>query len=162
MAHAVTAKVETSNKVVVFYTCKKTYSQKQKLKCTQYCHSSAWDCRNVDIPKEGTETVIVDRLVSSSNSDSPPFLLSNSKDNPLLPDEFEHSLLLPLDEKRLEQYLLAPISDIPFLNQRHGHKPSIKKPCANTRSNQNRNKINAEAQVEAHAEIIEALNLVKN
>ncbi len=52
--HALAAKVETSNKVAVSCTCKKTGSpkprcncQKRKLECTQYCHSSARDCENM-------------------------------------------------------------------------------------------------------------------
>lgn len=45
--HAVAAKVGTSNKVAVSFSCKRTCSpksrckcQRQKLKYTQYCHSS--------------------------------------------------------------------------------------------------------------------------
>ncbi len=105
--HAVAAKVETSNKVAVSCTCKKTCSpksrckcQKQKLKCTQYYHYSARDCGNMGTIKEGTETAVVDKPSNNSDSDSPSLLLSNSDDDPSLPEDLEHSSLLPQDEKR--------------------------------------------------------------
>ncbi len=57
--HAVATKVGTSNKVALSCTCKKICSlksrckcQKQKLKCTQYCHSSTQDCRNMGTIEE--------------------------------------------------------------------------------------------------------------
>ncbi len=80
----------------------------------------------------------------------------------MLPEELEHSLLLSPDAERPEQKPLAPTSDVHFSNQRHCCKPSTKRLRANTNSNQKRNKINTEAQAEAHAEIVEALNSEKN
>ena len=109
-----------------------------------------------------TETAVVDRPANNSDSDSPPFLPSNSDKNLLLPEELEHSPPLPLDEEYLEQQPLAPSSDVHFSNQRRGSKPSTKRPRANINSNRKRNKINTEAQAEAHTEIVEALNLEKN
>ncbi len=89
--HAVAAKVETSDKVAVFCTYKKTCipksrcnCQKQKLKCTKYCHSSARDCGNMDTIKEGTKTVVVDRSANNSDSDSSSLSPSNSEDDPSL------------------------------------------------------------------------------
>lgn len=163
------AKVGTSSKVAVFCTCKKTCSpksrskcQKQKLKCTQYCHSSACDCGNVGTIEEGTETAIANRPAQSSNSDSPPILPSDSDDDPSLPEEPEHSPLLPPVEEHSEQQPLSPTSDVHLSTKRRNHKPSTKRPCANINSNRKRNKINAEAQAEAHAEVVEALNSKKN
>ncbi len=95
--------------------------------------------------EEGTESAVVDRPVNNSDSDSLPLLPFNSDDNPLLPEEHEHSPLLSPDKKRPEQQPLAPTSDVHFSNQRRGRKPSTKRPCANTNSNQKRNKINTEA-----------------
>ncbi len=109
-----------------------------------------------------TETAVVDRPANNSDSDSSPFLPSNSDNNLSLPEELEHSPPLPLDEEYFEQQPLALSLDVHFSNQRRGRKPSTKRPCANINSNRKRNKINTEAQAEAHAEIVEALNLEKN
>ena len=68
---------------------------------------------------------------------------------------------MPQEEEHPEQQLLAPTSDVHFLNQSHFHKPSIKRPSAINNSNQKRNKINTETQTEAHSEIVEALNSEK-
>ena len=83
--HSVAEKFGTSNKVTVSCTCKKTCSpksrcncQKQKLKCTQYCYSSARDCGNMGTFEERTETAVVDRPANNPNSDFPPLLPSNS------------------------------------------------------------------------------------
>ena len=57
---------------------------------------------------------------------------------------------------------MAPTLDVHFSNQCCGYKLSTKKPRANTNSNQKRSRINTEAQVEAHIEIVEALNSEKN
>ncbi len=80
----------------------------------------------------------------------------------MLPEEFEHSPFLLLDEKGPDEQPLAPTSDVSFSNQRRGRKPSTKRPRANTNSNQKRNKINTEAEAEAHSEIVEALNSENN
>ena len=96
--------------------------------------------------KERTETAVVDKPANNSDSDSPPLLISNLDDDPLLPEELEHSPLFAPDTERPEQKLLAPTSDVYFSNQRHRCKPSTKRLCANTNSNQKRNKINTEAQ----------------
>ena len=112
--------------------------------------------------KEGTETAVVDRPANNSDSDSSPLLPSNSDNDPSLPEELEHSPLLPPDEEPPEQQPLSPTSDVHFLNQRRGRKPSTKKPRANTNSNRKRNKINTEAKAEGNAEIVEALNSEKN
>ncbi len=112
--------------------------------------------------KQETETAVVDRPANKSDSDSPPFLPFNSDDNLLLPEELEYSPFLPPDEKRPEQQPLAPILDVHFSNQRHGRKPTPKRPHANTNFNQKQNKINTEAKAEAYSEIAEALNSEKN
>ena len=150
--HIVTAKVGTSNRVTASCSCKKTCSsksqckcQKQKLKCTQYRHSSAGDCGNIGTIEGKTETAVVDRPANNSDSDSSPLLPSHSDNDHLLPEELQHSPLLPPDEQRPKQQRLAPTSDVHFSNQRHGRKPSTKKPCANTNSHQKQNKINTEA-----------------
>ena len=163
--HAVAAKVGTSNKVAVSCSCKKTCSpksrckcQKQKLKCTQYCHSSARDCGNMGIIEEGTETAVIERPVQISDSDSPPLLPSDSDDDPSLPEEPEHSPLPPPAQEHLEQQPLPPPSNVQISPQRRSRKPGTKRPRANTNSNRKRNKINAEAQTEEQAEVVEALN----
>ncbi len=133
--------------------CKKTCSpksrckcQKQKLKYTQYCHSSAQDYRNIGTIKERTETTVVGWPANNSDSDSLSLLPPNSDNDPSLPKELEHFPLLPPDEERPEQQSLAPTSDVHFSNQRRSGTPGTKWPCANTNSNQKRNKINTEAQ----------------
>lgn len=107
--HTMAAKVGTSNKVAISCTCKKSYSpksrckyQKQKLKCTQYSHSSARDCRNIDTIKKEIETAVVDRPANSSDSDSSTLLPSNSDDDSLLPEKLKYLPLLPPDKKRPE------------------------------------------------------------
>ena len=117
--HAMAAKVGTCNKIAVSCSCKKTCSpksrckcQKQKLKCTQYCHSSARDCGNMSTIEESTETAVIERPVQISDSDSPPLLPSDSDDDPLLPEKPEHSPLPPLAQEHLEQQPLPPPSDV--------------------------------------------------
>lgn len=112
--------------------------------------------------KERTETAVLDRSANSSDSDFPSLLPSNLDDDPSLPEEHEHSPLLPPDEECPEQQPLAPTSDVHFSTQCRDCKPSTKRPRTNTNSNRKRNKINAEAQAETHAEIVEALNSGKN
>ena len=163
--HALATKVRTSNKVAVCYTCKKRCSpkfqcncQKQKLKCIYYCHWWAQSYRNMVTINERRGTTVVDRPANNFDSDSLSLLPSNSDHDASLSEELKHSLLMPLDEKRLEQQPLAPTLDIHFLNQRCGRKPSSKKPCANISSHQKWNEINMEAKAKAHSEIVGGLN----
>ena len=88
------------------------------LKCAKYCHSSARDCGNIGIIEEGTETAVVDKPTNNSDSDSLPLLPFNSDNNPSLPEELEHSSLLPPDEECPEQQPLAPTLDVHFSDQR--------------------------------------------
>ena len=69
-------KVGTSNKVAITCLCKKSCNPrsrcnccKNKVKCSQYCHSARRDCGNAGTVEEGTDTAIVSR--SESGEDNP-------------------------------------------------------------------------------------------
>ena len=74
--HAVAKKVGTSNKVAITCLCKKSCNprsrcrcRKNKVKCSQYCHSARRDCTNAGTVEEGTDAAIISR--SESGEDSP-------------------------------------------------------------------------------------------
>ena len=69
-------KVGTINKVAITCLCKKSCKprsrckcRKNKVKCSQYCHSARRDCGNADTVEEGTDAAIISR--SESGEDSP-------------------------------------------------------------------------------------------
>lgn len=69
-------KVGTSNKAAITCLCKKSCNprsrckcRKNKIKCSQYCHSARRDCGNAGTVKEGTDAAIVSR--SESGEDNP-------------------------------------------------------------------------------------------
>ncbi len=136
--------------------------QKQKLKCTQYCHSSVYDCSNIYTSKEWKQIMIVDKRVNSFNYDSSSLLFCDWYDDFLSPKTPGHSLFLFLVKRRSKQQTLVFISDVHLSIQYCICVPGVKRSCANINSNQKPNKIHSEIQTEAHSEVIEAPSLEKN
>ena len=68
-------KVGTSNKVAITCLCKKSCNprsrckcRKNKVKCSQYCHSARRDCGNAGTVGEGTDAAIVSRSESGEDN----------------------------------------------------------------------------------------------
>ncbi len=75
--HAVAAKIDTSNKVVVSCNRKKLFTpqsrckcRKNKVECLQYFHNSRRDCGNAKSLKTGTDVTIVPRMEERSEDES--------------------------------------------------------------------------------------------
>ncbi len=67
--HALGKKVGTNNKIAITYLCKRSQfrrkSSKNKVKCSQCCHSARRDCGNAGTIEEETDAAImkVERII---------------------------------------------------------------------------------------------------
>ncbi len=75
--YAVAAKIGTSNKVVVHYSCKIMCTPQSRYKCrksrvqgSQYYHNSCHNCGNVGLLQEGKKALVLSRSEDNNEIDS--------------------------------------------------------------------------------------------